>query len=94
MKETKREKLKAQQQVEEGLWNQFTGRIQEAWGSLTDDDLSRFEGRRDQLVGKIQKTTGEAREAIAEKIEQIAEEVGYRLNKDSSGAGTEPGDSR
>jgi uncharacterized protein YjbJ (UPF0337 family) len=87
MKETQRERTEAQQQMGEGLWNQFTGRMKEAWGALTDDDLSRLRGRRDQLIGKIQEKTGEAREVIAEKVEEIAEEIGYKLNRDLSGDG-------
>ena len=80
---TKHEKKKAQEQMGEGIWNQFSGRIQEAWGALTDDDVTRFEGRKDQLIGTIQEKTGEAREVIAEKLEAIAEEIGYRLNRNS-----------
>ncbi len=37
-----------------GSWNQTKGAVKEQWGKLTDDDLLEIEGRRDQLVGKIQ----------------------------------------
>ena len=38
----------------EGNWKQFTGKVKEQWGQLTDDDLIVINGRRDQLEGKLQ----------------------------------------
>lgn len=38
-----------------GNWKQFKGKVKEQWGKLTDDDMTIIEGKRDQLVGKIQK---------------------------------------
>ena len=67
------------EQRAEGTWKQFKGRLKEAWGALTDDDLDRAEGQRDQLIGRIQERTGESREAIRRKIDQISREVKYRL---------------
>ena len=49
----------------EGKWKQFKGKFKEKWGRLTDDDLDVIDGRRQQLVGKIQEHYGSARE-IAE----------------------------
>jgi len=59
-----------EQQVE-GLWNQFSGRVKEAWGALSDDDLSRYEGKMDQLVGHIQEKTGEKRTEIRERLDAL-----------------------
>jgi uncharacterized protein YjbJ (UPF0337 family) len=50
----------------EGKWNQYKGRAKEKWGKLTDDDLQVINGRRQQLVGKIQERYGLAKE-VAEK---------------------------
>jgi CsbD-like len=30
----------------EGNWNQFTGKLQQRWGKLTDDDLQQVKGSR------------------------------------------------
>ena len=46
-----------------GSWNQTKGAVKEQWGKLTDDDLLEIEGRRDQLVGKIQTRYGITTEA-------------------------------
>ena len=67
-----------EQQVK-GNWKQFKGRVKEAWGSLTDDELDRYEGRREQLEGYIQERTGEQREAVRKRIDRIATETKYRV---------------
>jgi uncharacterized protein YjbJ (UPF0337 family) len=41
-----------------GNWKQFTGKVRERWGELTDDDLDVIAGRREQLAGKIQERYG------------------------------------
>ena len=41
-----------------GGWTQTKGAVKEQWGKLTDDDLMEIQGRRDQLVGKIQARYG------------------------------------
>jgi uncharacterized protein YjbJ (UPF0337 family) len=48
----------------QGQWNELRGKVREKWGQLTDDDLEVQGGNFDQLIGRIQKKTGEGREAI------------------------------
>ncbi len=55
-----------------GKWKQLQGSAKEQWGKLTDDDLSRIEGDRDQLVGKIQERYGVAREEAEKQVDQWA----------------------
>jgi uncharacterized protein YjbJ (UPF0337 family) len=57
--------------VLKGQWMQLKGRVKEAWGDLTDDDLTRVAGDWDQLVGRIQERTGEAREAIELELDRM-----------------------
>jgi len=40
----------------------------EQWGDLTDDDLDRIEGKRDQLVGAVQKRYGIARDEADKQV--------------------------
>ena len=54
-----------------GQWNQVKGRLQEHWGELTDDDLTRAEGSTDRLVGVVQQKTG----ATQREVEQFLREV-------------------
>jgi uncharacterized protein YjbJ (UPF0337 family) len=51
-----------------GSWNQTKGAIKEQWGKLTDDDLLEIEGRRDQLVGKIQTRYGITKEQAEAQV--------------------------
>lgn len=51
-----------------GSWTQTTGAVKEQWGKLTDDDLLEIEGRRDQLVGKIQTRYGITREQADSQV--------------------------
>lgn len=66
-------------QKAKGNWKQFKGRLQEAWGALTNDDLDRYEGKRQRLEGYIQEKTGESREAVRKKVDQLAREVKYKF---------------
>ena len=59
------------QQTLQGNWNEIKGKLQSKWGSLTDDDLQVFNGNVDQLMGTIQRKTGEARESIEQFFEQF-----------------------
>ena len=51
-----------------GNWKQFTGKMKEQWGKLTDDDLDVAAGRRDQLIGKLQERQGLAKDAAEEQL--------------------------
>jgi len=51
-----------------GSWSQTKGAVKEQWGKLTDDDLLEIEGRRDQLVGKIQTRYGITREEAEAQV--------------------------
>jgi uncharacterized protein YjbJ (UPF0337 family) len=45
----------------EGNWKQAKGKLKEQWGKLTDDDLDVIDGKREQLLGRIQERHGVAR---------------------------------
>ncbi len=53
----------------EGKWKQFTGKAQEQWGKLTNDDLDVIEGNREQLVGKIQERYGVAKDEARRQVD-------------------------
>ena len=55
----------------EGKWDQMKGRVREAWGALTDDDLDRVKGNFDRLVGTIREKTGETVETIENKLDEL-----------------------
>ena len=47
-----------------GNWNTTKGKLKKKYAELTDNDLVYEEGREDELIGRIQKRTGAAREEI------------------------------
>jgi uncharacterized protein YjbJ (UPF0337 family) len=59
------------QQTLEGNWNEIKGKLHEKWGQLTQDDLTKARGNVDQLVGLIQRKTGEARERVEQFLSDL-----------------------
>lgn len=53
----------------EGNWKQFSGKAQQQWGKLTNDDLHVVEGRRQELVGKIQERYGVAKDEAERQVD-------------------------
>ena len=51
-----------------GDWNITKGKLKQNWATLTDDDLQYVEGKQEELLGRIQKRTGETREAVEKVI--------------------------
>ena len=58
-----------------GDWNITKGKLKQKWAKLTDNDLDYKEGQHEELIGRIQKTTGETREAV-EKVLQDFNAIG------------------
>ena len=61
------------EQVLRGNWNEIRGKLRERYGQLTNDDVQQYEGNVDQLVGLIQRKTGESREAIEHYLDKLTE---------------------
>jgi len=53
-----------------GNWKQMMGKAKEQWGRLTDDDLALIDGKRDQLVGRIQQRYGIEKEAAERQLRE------------------------
>ncbi len=51
-----------------GDWNIIKGKLKQKWAKLTDADVLFDEGKEEELLGRIQKATGETREAIEKVI--------------------------
>ena len=58
-------------QTLQGHWNEFKGKIRNKWGQLSNDELQSFNGNVDQLVGMIQRKTGEARSSVEHYLEEL-----------------------
>jgi uncharacterized protein YjbJ (UPF0337 family) len=54
-----------------GNWNEIKGKLRTRWGQLTNDDVQTFNGNVDQLVGLIERKTGETRSAVEDYLNQL-----------------------
>lgn len=57
-----------------GNWNQLKGNMKQWWGNLTDDDLKRIEGSRDELIGRLQERYGWSKEEARTEIDRRMKE--------------------
>jgi uncharacterized protein YjbJ (UPF0337 family) len=49
-----------------GNWNVFKGKLKQAYGDLSDDDLKYEEGKEDELWGRLQSKTGKTRDQLVD----------------------------
>jgi uncharacterized protein YjbJ (UPF0337 family) len=75
------------EQILEGDWNEIKGKLRQKWGQLTDDDLPQLRGELDQIIGIIQRKTGEGREAIERYVEQVSGSVASAVGTAAETAG-------
>jgi uncharacterized protein YjbJ (UPF0337 family) len=47
-----------------GNWNEQKGKLKQKFASLTDDDLLFAEGKKDEMMGRIQKKLGKTKEEL------------------------------
>jgi len=74
----------------QGHWDTIRGKLKERWGQLTDDDLKIAGGNIDQLVGTIERKTGEARANVERFINDMMSDEDSVLNR-AKGAAVEYG---
>ena len=53
----------------QGEWKILKGKIKQAWGKLTDDQIDMAQGDLDKLEGEIQKTYGLSKEEAKKKYD-------------------------
>jgi uncharacterized protein YjbJ (UPF0337 family) len=66
----------------EGKWKQYKGQAKEKWGKFTDDDLDVIDGRRQQLIGKIQERYGVAKEEAEKQADEFVKSVKAEKKED------------
>ncbi|SNS52342.1 CsbD family protein [Antarctobacter heliothermus] len=59
----------------EGKWTEIKGRLREAYGALTDDELEEARGNREQLEGKLQQRLGKSKDEAREALDNILAKV-------------------
>lgn len=56
----------------EGKWKEFSGKVKQEWNKLTDDDLGRMSGKKDELAGTLQKHYGYSKEKAHDEIDRFS----------------------
>ncbi len=54
-----------------GRWNELKGKIKQAHGDLTDDDLKYEEGKDDELFGRLQTKLGKTKDEVVNWIRSL-----------------------
>jgi uncharacterized protein YjbJ (UPF0337 family) len=54
-----------------GKGQQLKGKIKEAFGQLTDDEVAMYEGQRDKFFGMLREKYGVAKEDAEKRIKQL-----------------------
>lgn len=52
-----------------GDWNVIKGKLKQRFGKLTDNDLTYAEGQEEELIGRIQKRTGQTRAVVENALQ-------------------------
>lgn len=54
-----------------GRWNELKGKVKQAHGELTDDDLKYEEGKDDELIGRIQTKLGKTKDEVVDWLKSL-----------------------
>lgn len=52
-----------------GGWKELKGKAQAQWGEITDDEWHKAEGKREELVGLVQKKYGRAKDVAEREVD-------------------------
>jgi uncharacterized protein YjbJ (UPF0337 family) len=54
-----------------GNWNEQKGKLKQQFATLTDNDLMFEEGKKDEMLGRLQITLGKTKEELHKLIEGL-----------------------
>lgn len=54
-----------------GNWNETKGKMKQAYGDLTDDDVTYAEGKEDEMIGKLQQKLGKTKQEVTDWINSL-----------------------
>lgn len=55
----------------QGNWTELKGKMKQAYGDFTDDDLTHEEGKDDEFLGKLQQKLGKTKEEVISWIQKL-----------------------
>lgn len=54
-----------------GNWNEIKGKLKQKFAALTDDDLTFAEGKKDEMLGRLQQKLGKTKDELHEFISSL-----------------------
>jgi len=54
-----------------GNWNEQKGKLKQKFANLTDDDLMFAEGKKDEMLGRLQVKLGKSKEELRKFISEL-----------------------
>jgi uncharacterized protein YjbJ (UPF0337 family) len=54
-----------------GDWKTIAAKLKQKWSQLTDADLKYVAGQQEELIGRIQKRTGQSRNAVEKVVRDL-----------------------
>ena len=54
-----------------GNWNEQKGKLKQKFAYLTDDDLMFIEGKKDEMLGRLQIKLGQTKDQLRKTIEEL-----------------------
>jgi uncharacterized protein YjbJ (UPF0337 family) len=58
-----------------GKWHQIKGKVLQVWGELSGDEVDWINGRKEQLVGKLEEKYGYSREEAERQVEEFGRDL-------------------
>jgi len=71
----------ATKQEAAGQWKSLTGAVKQKYGQITDNELTQLNGNVDQLIGLVQRKSGQTREQIAAFVHECGESCDSMVDK-------------
>jgi uncharacterized protein YjbJ (UPF0337 family) len=74
-----------------GNWNLIKGKLKKKYGQLTENDLTYVEGEEDELLGRLQRKTGQTREELERFLDEGTDTIPSSGTRRNDLGGDQPG---
>ena len=59
--------------IAEGKWKQLKGKIQQKWGDITDDEMDKINGDRQEFIGMMQEKYGKTKQEAEAAFDELSD---------------------
>ena len=58
----------------QGKWREIKGQVCKKWGKITEDDVAKMKGSKEELAGKLQQAYGYEKDKAEKEIDSFVKE--------------------